>query len=214
MAPTDVAVAIHVRRANNRASPAVGRYRLAMARIVLINGAPGSGKSTIAHALAQDRPMTLALDIDGIKHALGRWQEDPVATGLHARRLALSLAGEHLQAGCDVVLGQYLARTPFIEDLERLAERHGARFDELVLDLDAAALSRRLAERASTPDRAEHMVNNRLVGPDDANALVRTIESLRERRPHARWVDASGPLASTLAAVRAALREPSPDITR
>ena len=45
----------------------MGRYRRAMTRLVLINGAPGSGKSMIAHALAQDRSMTLALDIDRIK---------------------------------------------------------------------------------------------------------------------------------------------------
>lgn len=46
-----------------------------MSRLVLINGAPGAGKSTLAQALAQDRPMTLALDIDALKHSLGCWAE-------------------------------------------------------------------------------------------------------------------------------------------
>jgi predicted kinase len=188
----------------------VGRYGLAMTRLVLINGAPGSGKSTIAHALALEKSMTLALDIDGIKHSLGRWDEDPLASGLHARRLTLALASEQLRAGFDVVISQYLARSPFIGDLERLAERHGAQFYEFVLDLDAAVLARRLAERASNPDRLEHAVNNRLVGPEDADALVQTIEPLRQRRPRACWVDAAGSLSSTLDILRAALPAPTP----
>jgi predicted kinase len=181
-----------------------------MTLLVLINGAPGSGKSTIAHALAQDRSMMLALDIDAIKHALGRWEEDPLASGLHARRLTLALANEQLHAGFDVVIGQYLARTRFIEDLEQLAKRHRARFCEFVLDLDAPALAKRLAERASSPDRAEHAVNNRLVGPQDAAALVETIEPLRWCRPRARWVDAAGTTSSTLHILRAALEESTP----
>ena len=181
-----------------------------MTRLVLVNGAPGSGKSMIAQALAQDRSMTLALNIDGLKHSLGRWDEDPSASGLHARRLTLALASEQLRAGFDLVIGQYLARTPFIEDLERLAERHGARFYEFVLDLDAATLAKRLAERAGNPDRLEHAVNNRLVGPDDATALVQAIESLRQSRPRALWVNAAGSLCSTLGILRAALQTPTP----
>jgi hypothetical protein len=65
--------------------------RLSMARLVLINGAPGSGESTLADAVAPEVPMTLALDVDGIRHSLGRWGEDPVSSGLHARRLGLTL---------------------------------------------------------------------------------------------------------------------------
>jgi len=121
--------------------------------------------------------MTLAVDIDGLKHSLGRWEEDPSAWGLHARRLTLALASEQLRTGFDLVIGQYLARISFIEDLERLAERHGARFYEFVLDLDAATLAKRLAGRVRNPDRVEHTVNNQLVGPEDAAALVQTMAS-------------------------------------
>jgi predicted kinase len=176
-----------------------------MPRLVLINGAPGSGKSTMAQALAQEGAMTLALDVDVIKHSLGRWDEDPSASGLHARRLALALAEGHLSAGYDVILGQYLARTPFIEDLEALAKRLDVRFFEFVLDLDAATLAVRLASRGSDPHRPEHVVNNQLVGPADATRLVASIEGLRQARPGAIWVDARGSASSTLDLLHAAL---------
>jgi len=146
--------------------------------------------------------MTLALDVDAIKHALGRWDTQPSPSGLQARRLSLALAGEQLSSGFDVVLGQYLARTPFIEDLERTAKQSGARFHEYVLELDAPTLARRLAVRAMHPDRPEHEVNNRLVGPADAASLVQSLEPLRTSRPRAVWVDARGSISATLAILR------------
>jgi predicted kinase len=149
--------------------------------------------------------MTLPLDIDGIKHSLGRWDDDPLAAGRHARRLSLALAREHLSAGFDVVLGQYLARTDFVEDLERLAAQLDARFFELILEVDAAVLAERLAARSTAPSRSEHLVNNRLVGPADADRLVASLEPLRDTRPKAVWIDARGSLSSTLDLLRAAL---------
>ena len=175
-----------------------------MSRLVLINGPPGAGKSTVASSLAQDRPLTLALDIDTIKHALGRWETDP-SSGLHARRLSLALAGEHLRSGLDVVVGQYLAKTPFIEDVERLAGEVGAQFHEFVLHLDPPSLAARLAVRVTHPDRPEHRINNRLVGPEDAALLIQSLQALRESRPGAIWVDATGSLAATVSALRAHL---------
>jgi len=125
----------------------------------------------LAEALAHDQPLTLALDVDGIKHSLGQWHKDPLASGLHARRLTLALAREQLSAGHDVVVGQYLARTDFIR----------------------------------SPSRPEHLVSNSLVGPDDADLLVKSLEGLRETRPRAVWVAAQGSLPDTLDLLRAAL---------
>lgn len=189
---------------SGRLACAIGRVR-SMTRLVLINGAPGSGKSTLAEALAHDQPLTLALDVDGIKHALGQWNEDLLASGLHARRLTLALAREQLSVGYDVVIGQYLARTDFIEDLERVASELDARFFEFMLDLNASALAERLAGRSSAPSRPEHLANNSLVGPDDADLLVKSLEGLRQTRPRAVWLAAQGSLPETLDLLRAAL---------
>ncbi|WP_460704010.1 AAA family ATPase [Myceligenerans halotolerans] len=179
-----------------------------MARLILLNGAPGSGKSTLAELLAHDRPLTLPLDVDGIKHSLGNWSEDTQASGLHARRLALAMAYEQLRSGHDVIVGQYLARTDFIESLERLAEECGATFVECILDLGPTALARRLAERSAAPTRTEHRINNALVGPEDAERLVESLEEVRQSRPDAVEVNAEGSVRATLELLRAALRQP------
>ncbi|MEA5456117.1 AAA family ATPase [Sinomonas sp. JGH33] len=176
-----------------------------VARLVLINGAPGSGKSTLADALAQRAPLSLALDIDQIKHALGGWEEDPNASGLHARRLALAIADEQLASGRDVFVGQYLARTDFIEALQDFAVRRSASFHEFILDLDIEHLALRLAGRADFPSRPEHTINGRLVGPGDSARLVQSLADLRASRPAAIWVDANGTPERTLAAIVAAL---------
>ncbi|HLQ79752.1 MAG TPA: AAA family ATPase [Brachybacterium sp.] len=176
------------------------------ATLMLLGGAPGSGKSTLAARLAEERPLALALDIDVLKHSLGGWDEDLTRSGLQARRLAAAMIGQHLADGHDVLLGQYLARTSFIEQLEQLAADHGARFVEVVLVLEERTLAQRLQERRERPDRPEQTRNDRFVGPDQAGELVDSIEDVLAKRPAARRVDASGSIADTLTAVRALLR--------
>lgn len=123
--------------------------------VVLLNGAPGVGKSSLADLVVRQRPMMLALDVDGTKHALGRWDDDAGVAGRHARRLAVALIREHLAAGYDVAVAQHLARTEFIEELERVGADSGAQFVEVVLVVDVPNLSQRLRERQAHPCRPD-----------------------------------------------------------
>jgi predicted kinase len=161
--------------------------------LLLLNGAPGSGKSTLVARLAARRRLALALDVDRIKHSLGGWEEDLRASGLQARRLALSLARTHLADGHDVLIGQYLARPDFLAELEQLAAAVGARFVEAALVLDGETLARRLAARRAAPDRPEQEANDRHVGPADAAEHLAALEALLARRPDAHRIDARRP---------------------
>lgn len=162
-----------------------------MPTLLLIHGAPGVGKSSVATALVRDRPLALALDVDRVRHDLGRWDADPEAAGRQARRLALASAHRHLADGHDVVVPQFLARPEFAEALRGVAEGLGARFAEACLDLDAARLAARLRGRRESPDRPEHAVLNALVGPDDAPGLVERVDAFARTpcasTPAARW---------------------------
>lgn len=90
---------------------------------------------------------------------------------------------QHLTDGHDVVLGQYLARTVFLEELEALALQCGARFVETDLILDAPTLEQRLRNRRRSPDRPEQVHNDRHVGPEDAAGLVASIDQVLAERP-------------------------------
>ena len=104
-----------------------------------------------------------------------------------------------------MVLGQYLARPDFIEELEALASRSGAAFVEVVLELTAPSLAiAEITRRSEIPSRPEHAINNELVGPSDVEALVASVEALRALRPHAKRIS-SNSLDLALNEIRALL---------
>lgn len=128
------------------------------ARLVLLNGPPGIGKSTIASRYVADHPLALALDLDAVRRMLGRWQEQPLEAGLLARAMTLEMARVHLRAAHDVVIPQYLGRPQFIDQLEQVAHDTGAQFTEFVLmDGRDDAVNRFVArtEAALTPAHVE-----------------------------------------------------------
>ena len=120
-------------------------------RLILINGAPASGKTTLARAwCARHAPeLPLALDIDALRAMLGGWQDDLHAAGLAARDLAVAAISVHLASGRDVVVPQYLRRAEFIERLEATAASCGAVFVETALRIDATTAAERFEARAA-----------------------------------------------------------------
>jgi predicted kinase len=114
--------------------------------LLLINGAPAVGKSTLAQRYADQHPLALIVDIDSIRTRLGQWARVDESK-LVARDLALALSRAHLQQGHDVVVAQYLGRPEFRERLKRLACECDARFVEVLLTDDADRITARFQTR-------------------------------------------------------------------
>jgi predicted kinase len=118
-----------------------------VSRLILLNGPPGCGKSTLARRYVADHPLALCLDVDRIRAMVGRWQDDVHAAGLLARASALATARVHLEAGHDVVVPQLLDRAQFLEQLQELSAEVGAEFVEVALTDSKENSLRRYAER-------------------------------------------------------------------
>lgn len=158
-----------------------------MARLILINGLPGSGKSTLARRYAQDRPLSLCLDVDVVRGLLGGWLDRPTDAGLLARRMAVAMAREALFDGHDVVVPQFLARPTFIEELDALATIMAADFVEIVLlqgvDQAVARLERRAAGPMDDTQLEAHQLLARSGGIGSVPDLHAALSALVARRP-------------------------------
>jgi len=164
-----------------------------MAVLILLNGPPASGKSTIAQRFVDNQQLALNLDIDIVRGLLGDWLTEPTAAGLMARSLALTMAETHLASGHTVIVPQFLGRPGFIGQLEDLADRSGAPFIETALWMDRASAVAAFAERRITPQTQAHVDAAALVDRSDQpdpvgqmyDAFVKTIM----QRPATRRVD-------------------------
>lgn len=122
--------------------------------LIVLNGPPAAGKSTLARKYCADHPLALALDIDGVRHLLGRWRDQPVEAGLAARAIAVAAARVHLAAGYDVVVPQLVAHTVFLSELAAAAADSGAQFLEFIVGVERDQSLQRYADRWLAGDDA------------------------------------------------------------
>lgn len=154
---------------------------------MLINGVPGSGKSTLVQMYVDEHPLVLALDIDTVRGMLGCWLDHSSEAGLLARCLAVARARVQLSASRDVVVPQFLGRIDFVLELEQLCWQVDAQFVELVLlssPQDAAArLARRSRHRETSVHRDAHALLDRSGGLGELPTMDERLLEVVAARP-------------------------------
>ncbi len=181
-----------------------------MARLVVLNGPPGIGKSTLSARYADQHPGTLDLDIDRLHALIGGWRG--LGGRIHdvLRPIALAMASAHLAAGRDVVVPQHLGSAEAVDAFDRIAQAHEAAFCEVVLlDDRAAAIDR--YRRRSDGDAWARFSRDLVVGsggPDLLSDLYDQVVGLIEARPGTRVVRSrEGAVDETYAALLAVIDE-------
>jgi predicted kinase len=125
-------------------------------RLIILNGPPGIGKSTVALRYIEGHPMTLSLEQDVVRGLLGGWRTRETESGALARDLCVAMARIHLLAGHDVVVPQFVANPDYLDRLSELARDTGAQHIEFVLLDDLGSAERRFHARSNDLRLAEH----------------------------------------------------------
>ena len=159
--------------------------------MVLINGVPASGKSTLAQRYVQEHPLTLALDIATVRGMLGCWLDRPIEAGQLARVLAVEMARAHLRTGRDVVVPQFLVRIEFVQTLAKLCDDISAEFVEVVLLSSPDEAVARFVRRTATSSAVHHRDAAALVERDGGTdvyirRMCRQLREVVDARPASR----------------------------
>jgi hypothetical protein len=186
---------------------ALGYLTKPQPRLVAIGGLSGTGKSTLAAALAPElgaAPGARVLRSDVIrKRILGRTPETPLPADAYAAtvneqvyEVMRAMAKEMLRCGYAVIVDAVSARPRERDAFEAIADEAGVRFTGFWLEAPAATLERRVAVRRGDAS-------------DATPALVR--RQLEYELGTMEWqrIDASGEPAACLASARAVLAETS-----
>ncbi|MFN2539198.1 MAG: AAA family ATPase [Mycobacteriales bacterium] len=138
-----------------------------MPRLILLNGPPGIGKSTIAQRYVDEHPFALCLDLDVLRGQLGGWRQDETRSGELARDLSIPMIRAHLGSGYDVVVPQFVALPAYLDRLTELGAM------ETVLMADRVEAERRFHARTGLHQRvAAEMVS-------EAGGYARQYDQLR-----------------------------------
>lgn len=176
-----------------------------MGALILVNGPPGVGKSTIARRLRDDRPLSLLVDFDDLWLLIGDWQQHPGSQDL-AVAAGLAMARAHLYAGHDVVASQLAVDPAFFETIDELINDTAATLYEIVLTGDPKLVAAQFRDCRAERLRSGQCDVSANIADDQVDTVIaratKELAALALGRPHINVISTAGGPDSTYQRVR------------
>lgn len=153
-------------------------------KLVIINGSPAAGKTTLAEKLHTTLPMSLLADVDNWRRLISGWR-DKREESLHlAYEFTLAAVDAYLQTGNDVIVDKaILSDDTVIDALIQSGKKHKAEIYEFIFTAERQVIIERAQQRGFNA--------NSLLTPERVIELWEITQGLIHRRSQAVVIDTS-----------------------
>jgi predicted kinase len=121
--------------------------------LIVIYGAPGAGKTTLADLLHDELSYTAHIGVDHIKRFISEFREIPSHQEV-SMKVINTMAEEYLKNGINVIVEQGINRSQ-IETLKQITDKQNAHFFVYRLEADRNIRDDRVAERTTKLGKPE-----------------------------------------------------------
>ena len=151
--------------------------------IILINGACGVGKSTLAASLHETMPLSFLCDIDAQMRFISHYREHQQERREMTLAIAESIVETLLRLGRDIIVDKMIFDPKVIDSYYVLAKKYGADVHEIILWAPKVVVMKRADDRGWREDG--------LLTPEKCEMFWEKIDELKNQRTDAVIIDTS-----------------------
>jgi predicted kinase len=152
-------------------------------KLIVLNGFPASGKTTIAKKYIAEHSMAMSIEADAMVDNIGDWTSHKDEVRQLTSELTKAMLRTYLASGHDVVLPYFVTKVEEVQQFEAIAIACDADYYEFVLYNERADAIARLIQRGRWGGETSLPITEKDM--PEINDLMNKMESALQLRPHA-----------------------------
>ncbi len=116
-------------------------------KLILINGPPGVGKSTVAEKLHKAKPLSYLLEIDALRRNIAYYREHAQESGKLSYDISTAIVEACFNAGSDVIIDKAISDIEVVDSFFQVAKKYNTNTYEFILNASKESVIRRAKNR-------------------------------------------------------------------